>query len=167
MPCCARVDRLVEVRPARRRASISPADRREVAGDDLDQRRLAGAVVAHQADDLARLERRGRRPFSAWMAPKCLEILLSSRTATDPPLRAASALAAIFFARLSPGCETLGVRLRLSSGNPACLPDRATARGRYILASMERQYRGNTLTEFLRDMVRENSVRLPASIRDT
>ena len=31
--------------------------RPEVAGDHLDQRRLAGAVVAHQADDLAGLER--------------------------------------------------------------------------------------------------------------
>ena len=34
---------------------------------------------------------------------------------------------------------------------------RDRARGRYILASMERQYRGDTLTEFLRDMVRKNS----------
>jgi hypothetical protein len=29
---------------------------RKVAGDHLDQRRLAGAVVAHQADDLAGLD---------------------------------------------------------------------------------------------------------------
>ena len=29
----------------------------EVAGDHLDQRRLAGAVVAHQPDDFARLDR--------------------------------------------------------------------------------------------------------------
>ena len=30
---------------------------REVAGHDLDQGRLAGAVVAHEADDLAGLQR--------------------------------------------------------------------------------------------------------------
>jgi len=29
---------------------------RKVAGDDLDQGRFAGAVIAHEADDLARLE---------------------------------------------------------------------------------------------------------------
>ena len=29
----------------------------EIAGDDLDQRRLAGPVVSHQAEHLARLER--------------------------------------------------------------------------------------------------------------
>ena len=33
---------------------ISPWLGRKIAGDDLDQRRLAGAVVAHQADHLAR-----------------------------------------------------------------------------------------------------------------
>ena len=31
--------------------------RAKIAGDDLDQRGLAGAVVAHQAHDLAGLER--------------------------------------------------------------------------------------------------------------
>jgi hypothetical protein len=36
----------------------------------------------------------------------------------------------------------------------------ATARDRYILASKERQQSGSTLDEFLRDMVRKNSVRL-------
>ena len=31
--------------------------RQEIAGDNLDQRRLAGAVVAHEAQDLAGLDR--------------------------------------------------------------------------------------------------------------
>ena len=53
----ARFDRLVEMdllalHPER------AVGRRKVAGDDLDQRRLAGAVVAHQPDDLTRLERK-------------------------------------------------------------------------------------------------------------
>src|SRR3954454_7612271 len=50
-----RVDRLVEMD----RAVVDPdlaLGRREVAGDDLDQGRLAGAVVAHEADRLARLD---------------------------------------------------------------------------------------------------------------
>src|SRR3954468_9421858 len=49
-----RVDRLVEVD----RAVVDPdlaLRGREVAGDDLDQGRLAGAVVAHEADGLAGL----------------------------------------------------------------------------------------------------------------
>ena len=55
-PDGAGIDRLGEVNlpileqdPAMRR--------REVARDDLHQRRLAGAVVAHEADDLAGLDR--------------------------------------------------------------------------------------------------------------
>src|SRR5262249_4010204 len=34
-----------------------PGGRQEVAGDHLDQRRLAGAVVAHQPDHFTRLKR--------------------------------------------------------------------------------------------------------------
>ena len=53
-------------RPARRSAAPSkqhaPALGRQQAGDDLQQRRLAGAVRADDADDLAGVDARGRRP---------------------------------------------------------------------------------------------------------
>ena len=52
----ARVDGLVEVLGL----AVDPElafGRREVAGDDLDQGRLAGAVVAHEAHDIAGLDR--------------------------------------------------------------------------------------------------------------
>ena len=51
----------------------------EAAGDDLDQRRLAGAVVAHEAEDLAAGESRSTAS-SAWMAPKCLAMPRRLRT---------------------------------------------------------------------------------------
>ena len=51
----ARVDRLVEVLDRALEPDLALA-RRKVAGDDLDQRRLAGAVVAHQPQHLAGLE---------------------------------------------------------------------------------------------------------------
>ena len=53
----ARVDRLVQDELGCPSIAHGAVARAEVAGDHLDQRRLAGAVVAHQADDLARLER--------------------------------------------------------------------------------------------------------------
>ena len=53
----ARLDRPVQDEFACRPSACVPCARAEVAGDHLDQRRLAGAVVAHQADDLAGLER--------------------------------------------------------------------------------------------------------------
>ncbi len=48
--------RFVEVTALRLRPRSRHRSGRKVAGDDLDHRRLAGAVVAHQADDLARLD---------------------------------------------------------------------------------------------------------------
>ena len=51
--------------------------RGKVAGDDLDQGRLAGAVVAHQAEDLAASSVMSTS-FSAWIAPKCFETAFSS-----------------------------------------------------------------------------------------
>ena len=51
-----RVDRLVEML----RLAVDPhlaVRRRKVAGDDFHQRRLAGAIVAHEAQDLARMQR--------------------------------------------------------------------------------------------------------------
>ncbi len=51
-PDVARVDRAVEVHDIALHLDRAGA-LREVAGDDLDQRRLAGAVVAHEADHLA------------------------------------------------------------------------------------------------------------------
>ena len=76
-------------RPSIRMRAVA---RGEVAGDHLDQRRLAGAVVAHQPDDLAGARSTSDTSFTAWMAPKCLEMLASSRTATLglPPFGTAS-----------------------------------------------------------------------------
>ena len=53
----ARFDRPVqdEFRAVHAHGAVARA---EIAGDHLDQRRLAGAVVAHQADDLAGFERK-------------------------------------------------------------------------------------------------------------
>ena len=48
------------------------------AGHDLDQRRLAGAVLAEEGVDLARLEM--HIEFSAFTRPKDFEILASSRS---------------------------------------------------------------------------------------
>ena len=56
MPCAARVGRLVEVLRLAVEGDLALGGR-EVAGDDLDQRRLAGAVVAHQPEHLAGLDR--------------------------------------------------------------------------------------------------------------
>ena len=47
---------------------ISPSSGLVGAGEDLDQRRLAGAVVADQADDSARSAWKST-PFSAWTPP--------------------------------------------------------------------------------------------------
>src|SRR5258708_8494054 len=61
----ARLDRLAEMHVLARDLDLAAA-RRKVAGDDLDQGRLAGAVVAHQPDDLPRLHREiaaGPRPL--------------------------------------------------------------------------------------------------------
>ena len=46
---------------AGRRRAISPARRREVAGDQVEQRRLAGAVGSDQRVALAGVPGRGRR----------------------------------------------------------------------------------------------------------
>ena len=66
----AGVERRCRTRRARRPAASSPDGRREDAAEHLDQRRLAGAVVADQADGLRRVERRRRRRRSASMGPK-------------------------------------------------------------------------------------------------
>src|SRR6185312_2786848 len=50
----AGVDRATEVDRIAAEADLAMG-RTEIAGDDLDERRLAGAVVAHQADHLARV----------------------------------------------------------------------------------------------------------------
>ena len=47
-----------EVALAARRRGCRPERRLQAAGDDLDQRRLAGAVVAEQRHDLAAVDRR-------------------------------------------------------------------------------------------------------------
>jgi hypothetical protein len=52
----ARIDRLREMHLAILDLHL-PGGRREVAGDDLDQRRLARAIVAHQSQHLGRLKR--------------------------------------------------------------------------------------------------------------
>ena len=67
-----RVARASEDAPARRSIRISPRLGAVDAGEDLDQRRLAGAVVAEQAMHLAGARRPRRRPFSAMTEPKCL-----------------------------------------------------------------------------------------------
>jgi hypothetical protein len=54
-PLGASIHRLVEMARAAIEADLA-LGRREVAGDDLDERRLAGAVVAHEAQHLAGLE---------------------------------------------------------------------------------------------------------------
>ena len=56
MPSVARVDRLVEMLGRAVETDLA-VRRREVAGDDLDQRRLAGAVVAHEPQHFAGLDR--------------------------------------------------------------------------------------------------------------
>ena len=53
---------------------ISPASIGWMPGDALDQRRLAGAVVADEGHDLAGADVRSRRPSSACTAPKRLEM---------------------------------------------------------------------------------------------
>ena len=53
----ARLDRAVQDDARLPSICSVPLARAEIAGDHLDQRRLAGAVVAHQADDFAGLER--------------------------------------------------------------------------------------------------------------
>src|SRR6202011_4940806 len=52
----ARLDRLAEMHRLARDLQLAAA-RRKISGDDLDQSRLAGAIVAHQPDDLSRLHR--------------------------------------------------------------------------------------------------------------
>ncbi len=54
-PGLARLERLVEMHRPVLEHDLA-GSRREVAGDDLDQRRLARAVVAHQAKHLAGLK---------------------------------------------------------------------------------------------------------------
>ena len=93
----ARIDRLVEMdRPAFQQHLA--ARRREIAGDDLDQRRLAGAVVAHEPDNLAAVEREidlrqaPRWLRNAWRFPGAREqppILPSHRIALAAFFRAA------------------------------------------------------------------------------
>ena len=97
---------LVDGGDAESRASVRAADptgsplrsrscrRRQVdAGDHLDQRRLAGAVVADQRHDLARRRPRGRRRSSACTAPKRFEIALDperAAVAAPSPVRSSS-----------------------------------------------------------------------------
>ena len=65
--------------------------RAEIAGDHLDQRRLAGAVVAHQADHLAGSSD-SETSLTAWMAPKCFEMLVEFENRhRSSPLRGADA----------------------------------------------------------------------------
>jgi hypothetical protein len=54
-PALPRLDRFVEVDRPVLQDDVA-GGRREVAGNDLDQRRLAGAVIAHQSQHLARIE---------------------------------------------------------------------------------------------------------------
>ena len=52
-PSCARVAGRVDRAPARRRSANSPSSAGPMPDDGLDERRLAGAVVADEGDDLA------------------------------------------------------------------------------------------------------------------
>ena len=71
---CGVVDRH---RPCRRTRS-SPASAGWIAGDRLDQRRLAGAVVAHQRDDLAGWTSKSTS-LSAWTGAEALAEPLAAR----------------------------------------------------------------------------------------
>ena len=77
MPTRAGVDRADEMNlPSKR---ISPWLWREIAGDDLDQRRLSGAVVAHQANHFAGSDAEVDA-MQRTMAPNSLPIPFNSRT---------------------------------------------------------------------------------------
>ena len=90
----------VRARPRRDRAcggsrprSCPSSSTRPVAGDEagdrVDERRLAGAVRADQADQLARRAPRGRRSSSARTPPKC------DREAADASTVASRAITAV------------------------------------------------------------------------
>ena len=76
-PLLARLDGFVKMHRLAADADLAMG-RGEIAGDDLDQGRLAGAVVAHEPQDFAESSVRSTS-FSAWMAPKCLDTDCSSR----------------------------------------------------------------------------------------
>jgi hypothetical protein len=99
----ARIDRPMEMHGVAFEAKISMA-RRKVSGDDLNERRLACAVVAHQADHLTREDLH----VHAMERANCTEFLADSiqlqhgfpgrRYHADPPIDP-SMMRCILFAR--------------------------------------------------------------------
>ena len=81
MPACSRVARRLEAPLLAVDAHLAAVElvARIHAGEDLEQRRLAGAVLADEAEDLARLERRASAPRSACTPPNGFSIAASSR----------------------------------------------------------------------------------------